>query len=181
MLHLPDPSKFSSIRMSVSLVVRFIVAVRSPAKRNSVIRFQSVVCKAQYSVNSFSTNIFSSVLIKMALQPRFFANSTSVYLSPITYEPAKSYASVKNSVSIPVPGLRVGRLSSGKDLSINILSNVMSSLANVFRKLACTLSKFSCGYTSVPSPSWLVTNAHSKSSFCFIKCKLRNTAGRYSI
>lgn len=44
-----------------------------------------------------------------------------------------------------MPGLRVGRLSSGNDLSTRMSLNVTPSLSKICNILRCTLSKFSCG------------------------------------
>ena len=158
----PFPSRFTPIRISVSLVLRHTSAVRSPAKRNSATQSQSVVANTHVSSSPFSVSRLLSGCSRMALQPKFFASSTSVARSPITKLPARSYSGLfRYPVSMPVRGLRVGALSSGKLRSIRMLSNSMPSFLNDWSIRLCTGQNVSSGKESVPNPSWLVTIASS--------------------
>ena len=106
-----------------ALVMRLIFALRSPANNSSEILFQVI---------PFLPNI-------RALQPRLAASCASVSLSPITYDPAISYIGLSMySFSIPVPGLRMGELSSGKCRSICWALNTMPSPSRVCIIKLCT-------------------------------------------
>ena len=178
MSHLPFPSKLMRTSMSVSFVVRFTSAMRSPAKRNSAMRSQSVVARAHVFLSSSFSSRDVSGCNRIARHPKFLASSTSVARSPMTKLPARSYSSLSiYRVSIPVLGLRVGALSSGNERSMQISSKVMPSLAKVFSIRLCTGQNVSSGKESVPNPSWLVTITNSKSSLLRIKYRFRNTFG----
>ena len=60
-----------------------------------------------------------------------------------------------------VPGLRVGKFSSGKLRSINTSSNVTPSPSKVRIIRLCTGQKVSSRKASVPNPSWLDTMTNS--------------------
>ena len=87
--------------------------------------------------------------------PRLAASCKSVSRSPMTQEPARSYEPSRYFPNIPIPGLRQGELSSGKDGSIRMSSNTTPSPSRVFRRMFWAGQKVSSGKAGVPSPSWL--------------------------